>query len=171
VSTRQLTFVNVVLSSSDSLPPVPKNIKPDPDVGRPLTVVVQRLGRFFGRDYSVHEGSYPKTADDVREQMWLWFNKSDGRSPREAIIDLENFNRGTKADKDKGGVLYTAKIDDQPNFEKFHRTVGSSRDCFLGFFTGQPIMSYDDAYYVNHPVHTGKRIHGGRDLVCKFSKE
>jgi hypothetical protein len=151
---------------------VPKTIKPDPDVGRPLTVVVQRLGRFFGRDYSVHEGSYPATAEEVREQMWLWFNKSEGKTPREAIIDLENFNRGTKEDKDKGGVLYTARIDDKPVFDKFHRTVGSSRESFLGFFTGHshPIVSYEDAYYLNHHTHTAKRVHGGRDLVTELSR-
>lgn len=150
---------------SDSLPPVPKNIKPDPDVGRALTVVVQRLGVMWGRDYSVHENEYPATAEQVREQMWLWFNKSDGKSPREAIIDLENFNRGTKEDKDKGGILYTARIDDKPVYEKFHRIVGSSSECFFGFFAGTPVMSYDDYYYVNHPTHSGKRNSFARDLV------
>jgi hypothetical protein len=150
---------------SDSLPPVPKNIKPDPDVGRPLKVVVSRLGVLWGRDFSVHENAYPTTSDAVREEMWMWFNKSDGKSPKEAIIDLENFNRGDKEDKNKGGILYTAKIDDQPMFEKFHRTVGGGNEFFCGFFSGTPVMSYDDYYYVNHPMHAAKRNHMGRDLV------
>lgn len=153
--------------SSDSLPPVPKNIKPDPDVGRQLTVVVRRLGVLWGRDYSVHEGAeYPKDSNAVRETMWLWFNKSNGRSPREAIIDLENFNRGNKEDKDKGGILYTARIDDQPMFEKFHRIVGSGSDGFFGFYSDPSrMMTYDDYYYVNHPVHAAKRNHMARDLT------
>ena len=146
---------------------MPKNIKPDPDVTRPLTVVVRRLGVLWGRDFSVHEGSeYPKDSESVRETMWLWFNKSDGRTPREAIIDLENFSRGNKEDKDKGGILYTARIDDKPDFQLFHRIVGSSNVGFHGFYSDPSrFMTYEDSYYVHHPLHAQKRVSMARDLV------
>ena len=115
----------------------------------------------------MHEGSqYPKDSESVRETMWLWFNKSDGRTPREAIIVLENFNRGAKEDKDKGGILYSARIDDKPDFQKFYRVVGTSNVGFFGFFSDPAqFLTYDDSYYVHHPLHAQKRNSSARDLV------
>ena len=64
--------------SSDAMPDVPNVIKPDPDVNTTITAVTKRLGVFGGRDFSVHEGSYPTDSDEVKQKMWMWFNKSNG---------------------------------------------------------------------------------------------
>ena len=63
--------------SSDATPDVPQNIIPDPDVNTTIKVVTRKLG-MFSRDYSVHEGEYPKDSTEAKEKMWMWINKSNG---------------------------------------------------------------------------------------------
>jgi hypothetical protein len=62
--------------SSDAMPDVPDVIQTDPDVNRTIKVVTKTLGS--GRDYSVHENEYPNNSNDVKQKMWMWFNKSNG---------------------------------------------------------------------------------------------
>lgn len=144
---------NLSLFPSDALPPIPKEVKPDPDVNVPMTVVVRRIGNFFGRDYSVHEGvQYPSSSTDVREKMWLWFNKSNVKNL--ATIDLENFSRGHKEDKNKGKVLYTASFTDVLQFEQFQRLANTGFECFGGFFGANTYKPNDDNFYLSHTRHS-----------------
>ena len=63
--------------SSDALPDVPEVIIPDPDANTPIKAVVKQIG-WGGRDYSVHKDGYPSNKEEVKQKMWLWFNKSNG---------------------------------------------------------------------------------------------
>lgn len=152
--------------SSDSLPVIPQSIKPDPDCNASITTVVRRIGVMWGRDYSVHEGTeFPSNSEQRRETMWMWFNKQTGQGTS-AIIDLENFVRGTKEDKNKGMVLYSAAINDSPMFEQFQRVANTSRDNFFGFFSPATYNNPEDSFYLLHPQHTRKRDGAGsRRLV------
>lgn len=62
--------------SSDALPDVPDLIIDDPDVKGSIVAVVKRLGG--GRDFSVHKDTYPYSSSRVVQEMWMWFNKSNG---------------------------------------------------------------------------------------------
>jgi hypothetical protein len=68
--------------SSDAMPDVPDNIISDPDVNTTVTAVTKALGRFSSRDYSVHKDVYPKDSTEVKQKMWMWFNKSNGGTRR-----------------------------------------------------------------------------------------
>ena len=64
------------ICSSDSLPDVPKVIRPDPEVNAgALRFAIRKMGMFIGRDYSVYEGVVPDSSTDKVEKMWLWLNK------------------------------------------------------------------------------------------------
>lgn len=158
--------------SGDSLPDVPAVIKPDPAMAGNITFVTKRLG-MWGRDYSVHENVYPDNKEQVKEQMWLWLNKSDG-----GIIDVENFVRGKNPDlPNKGEVLYSATVTERPYFEQFQRPAQTGlmglASRFMGFFGGTQSNDYnpnassgydsdDDFYYINNPEHTRKFDSQGR---------
>jgi len=158
--------------SSDSTPDIPTNVRPDPPTNAPLTVVIRRLGTFWGRDYSIHEGTkYPSSSDEAKNTMWLWLNKRDGSSPQEVFIDVENFVRNKPDNPKQGQVLYTARFNPHPTFDQFSRRVGTSFEAYLGFFNeGWP--TNDDFYYLNNKAHTSKLPAGGRRLepqiVTKF---
>ncbi len=146
--------------SLDSLPPVPEVIKPDPDYN-PISVYVRNLGMFFGRDFSIHEGvEFPK--NDPQNCIWLWFNKSTGQIPNTGIIDLENFVRGTKENKDKGRVLYSAHVIEKPQYQVVQRIPSNMYSRFTGFFPGN---DPEDFFYLNHPTHLAKNIHGATHIV------
>lgn len=154
--------------SGDSLPDVPSVIKPDPPMQGPVKFVTKRMG-MFGRDYSVHENVYPSDKEQVKEQMWLWLNKSNG-----GVIDLENFVRGKVPDQpDKGEVLYTAVVTERPVFHQVQRPARMGgwgmADRFFGFFGGQGASdgydSDDDFNYVNSAKHTRKFDTNGRRRV------
>mmetsp|Transcript_28699 Transcript_28699/g.48162 ORF Transcript_28699/g.48162 Transcript_28699/m.48162 type:complete len:216 (-) Transcript_28699:304-951(-) len=139
--------------SSDALPDVPEVIQPDPDFTSTATVVTKRIGRMWGRDYSVHRGSeFPKSSEEVKQKMWMWFNKSDN-----GVIVLENFVRGEKEDPNKGRVLYTANVTESPHFDQFNRVIGHSIvDRFVGIFNTNDYDSDDDEFYIKDRRHRQK---------------
>lgn len=95
----------------------------------------------------------PSSKEDKVQKMWLWFNKSDTNSGR-VKIDLENFNRGQKEDKDAGEILWSAEFTDRPRFE-YHSKVKDepwSVNPFRGF-SADPYDSDNDDFYCNHGRH------------------
>jgi len=174
--------------SSDALPDVPEVIIPDPDANTPIKAVVKQIG-WGGRDYSVHKDVYPSNKEEVKQKMWMWFNKSNG-----GIIDLENFVRGwNENEPTKGKTLYSAVVTEVPHFEQFQRPCNhGTRDRFTGFFgmfgnnhnnddnynnnsNSSGYDSDDDNYYIRHTDHTSKFRDGQRygsqphhDLITKW---
>ena len=57
-------------------------------------------------------------------------NKSS-TEPNKARIDLENFQRGDKEDKNKGKVLYYATVTEKPYFEQFQRAPNTVGDLSI----------------------------------------
>ena len=153
--------------SLDSLPDVPKEIRPDPDPrAAPLTLVVKRIGALYGRDYAVYENVYPSDSKGTIEKMWLWINKSTGSTSNTGTIDIENFVRGKKPDKDKGMVLWSASITETPSFDHFMRIPGSSMETFAGLFPQGSYDEHPDSFYMHHSEHMAKHSAFRPDVVC-----
>ncbi len=168
--------------SGDTVPPVPKNMRPDPDADQPINAVAARLG-YFGasRDFGIWYENRPKDSDEQKDNIWLWFNKSnvEGGKKRQVQVDLENFKRPEDGEnKDKGKVLYTALFSDSPSFQVFQRWANQGFDCFYGFYKNSPPDEGDD-FYVHHHTHKAKlqnaRAHNGfhkmfdRCIVSKWN--
>jgi len=143
--------------SQDSLPPVPKVIRPDPNPLEIMDVVVVKIG-FFGRDYGIYDKVYPDNSHDRQELIWLWFNKSnkDGNIHR-IQIDLENFVRGhIDGNPDQGRVLYSARLSEKPMFNLIQKKVDDGLvGMMYGLFTGN-YKDPNDRMYVDHPNHEEK---------------
>lgn len=143
--------------SGDTVPPVPKNIRADPDAEQPIKAVSARLG-FFGasRDFGIWHESRPKQSADQKDNIWLWFNKSNikGSKTREVQIDLENFQRPQNGNKNQGKILYSAVFTESPNFQIFQRFANQGHGAFFGFFKSSP-PDPEDNFFVNHQTHVG----------------
>jgi len=134
---------------------VPKNIQPDPDVNTPVTVNVTKMG--WSNDYAVYKGDTPpNSSEDKVEQMWVWFNKT-GIDSRRSTIDVENFNRGGKDDKNLGEILWRANVDEKPFFDCYQKNIKQAAPKH--FFSpwnsnnNDGYASEDDDYYVSHDRH------------------
>lgn len=171
--------------SFDVIPPIPKNLQPEPKNGEHFTASVVTLGGFLGsRDYGVYKGAtVPSKKEDKQENMWLWFNKSDDENRRGCgIVDLENFVRPADQPMGKGGVIWSAKITERPRYQMERYVSGSytwpnqvanstiiivingqsvgpnQRTRFMGH--GQFANGYDsdpDDHYFNHSYFNNSR--------------
>lgn len=143
-------------SNFDNVPPVPENIRDDPDPIGQVDIAVSRLGYFgMSRDYGIWDKERPPATDDQKKTIWLWFNKSSLPN-QEAQIDLENFRRGhNKDDADKGKVLFSATFREKPNFQVFQRWVAPTTpfEAFFGIYRKESYEDKEDMFYVNHPLH------------------
>lgn len=134
----------------DSLPDIPNVIQPDPDMVDCCTVSVSKMG--WSRDYAIYQGStLPPNKEEKTQKMWLWFNKSD--SGPKVKIELENFNRGQKEDKNIGECLWGAEFTDKLKFDYKQKVKGQPWQQaalrFAGFSTDH-YDSDDDDFYSNH---------------------
>ena len=99
--------------------------------------------------------------------MWLWFNESSGQR-NQGIIDVENFNRGAKENKDKGGVLWSASITESPYFEQFQRSPNTNNFARYFGFQNSGYNSDDDNYFIHHPNHNS---FGHADAMVHYTLE
>jgi hypothetical protein len=131
--------------SSDVIPDIPKNRRPDPPIQGQIDAVVVNLGTFFSRDYGVWDRVYPQNSSDRKDNMWLWLNKSDDR------VELENFDRKPGDNLKKGRVLYAAFVTDNPHFDQFNRLPNRFNGRFTGIDDGY--NSEPDDFYLNKAGH------------------
>jgi hypothetical protein len=104
----------------------------------------------WSNDYAVYKGSTPPK--DKKEDMWVWFNKSKVNN-KISNIDLENFIRGGKEDKNLGEVLWRACIDEKPHFDSYQKSINepSTRSFFSPWSQPTNTATNEDLFYVNHP--------------------
>jgi hypothetical protein len=162
---------SVKLKQHGKVPYGPKRIRPDPDIGAQISVVVHKLNEPSCLGYSVHAtddyAPVPGSTTAGGEGMWFWLNKYPNPERPGFLVDLENFTRGEGKLKKKGGVLYRAILSGDPTFEKFFRVAGrgTASEAYGGFFGGESCPVYGDAHYLAHPRHHNKRKEGAKDLV------
>ena len=163
--------------SSDVIPPVPKNIQPDPKENEVVECVITALkGSWLAtiRDFAVYKGNQiPKAKDKQKDNMWLWFNKENAdKKGKKVIVDLENFHRPAEDQKaGKGQILWRAKMDEKPRFKQKHRFQSLNKRSGFSFNRrrkNNSKYSYDsddDEFYVSHSNRKYSRGgHGSKEI-------
>jgi len=144
----------------ESIPDAPKNIIPDPGEKEAIVCAIDSVG-MMSSDYQVWQGE--NTTDE--EMRWFFLNKTGSVWSGAAVIDLENFKRGGNSEQpNKGEVLYSAKFEGSPQFERQYKSPTSE---FTGFFSGWGVDAEDpqDSVYFDK---AGFYNDGGYRRVLKW---
>ena len=138
-------------------PPVPDEILPDPEIGEPTSIVVEKAGsnmmvRAMSRDYEVLDAK--RLDEKGKPKRWLFLNKSGSKWGGDCKIALENYIRINTEKPKEGQILWEVDFHDDPYFQQYLRPSGDRarlHSCLGELFGGFcQTRVYDDDHYFSY---------------------